>query len=224
MKALKLTLTSMAVLALTACSTTGAVLPSEDMLLSSIPAEKITPAGAAITQLSTANPTCVEFYKNTATFAEALKAQADIVPKAPGGGFGSSLLKTIALGTVAGAASGGIGSLGIGSSFLEIALASSASQVVFQGGNAALNAVTNKGAEEAIEGAAAAASVSPLDQIALAAAKLGCPAPDAASLGLDNLPLLGGATGGAPTTGDHTHSAGEHTHTSSDGTTYTHTH
>lgn len=215
MKLLTLTLSTAAILALTACQTTGPAMPSEAMLLSSIPVEKISPEGAAISQLSTANPTCVEFYKNSAVFAEAYKAQLGDLPKAPGGGFGSSLLKTVALGTLAGAASGGVGSLGIGSSFLELALASTASQVVFQGGNTALEAVA--GNKEKSVATDAMVPASPLMQIETAAAKIGCPAPDAAALGLDLLPTAAG------TAGDHTHSASEHTHTK-DGQTYTHTH
>jgi len=157
----------------------------------------------------------VEFYKNTATYVEAYNAQSEIVPKAPGGGFAMGLLKTVAFGTVAGAASGGIGSLGIGSSFLELALAGAANQVVFQGSNAALDAVTGGGATDVVE----APALSPLSQIEAAAAKIGCPAPDAESLGLDpvSVPVGGEATDG------HTHSAGEHTHTTN-GQTYTHTH
>jgi len=78
-------------------------MPSADMLLSSIPVEKISPEGAAISQLSSLNPTCVEFTKNAESFADAYKAQAGLIPQAPGGGFGKSLLKTVALGTLAGA-------------------------------------------------------------------------------------------------------------------------
>jgi len=222
MKALKLTLTSMAVLALTACQTTAPAMPSADMLLSSIPVEKISPEGAAISQLSSLNPTCVEFTKNAESFADAYKAQAGLIPQAPGGGFGKSLLKTVALGTLAGAASGGVGSLGIGSSFLELALASTANQVVYQGGDAALTALSNNKAEAAAQEALSAPS--PLTQIQAAAAKLGCPTPSATTLGLD--PITGGvpgAAGAGGTAADHTHSASEHTHTK-DGQTYTHTH
>lgn len=216
MKKLKLTLTSMAILALTACQTTSPAIPSDAMLLSSIPAEKISPAGAAKTQLSSTNPTCVEFYKNSAVFAEAYKDQLGVAPKAAGGGFGGGLLKTVALGTLAGAASGGVGSLGIGSSFLELALASTASQVVFQGSNEALDAISKNKAEGELAGAAE--SVSPLAQIETAAAKIGCPAPDAAALGLDTLPITSGGSAGG-----HTHEAGEHMHTNN-GQTFTHTH
>jgi len=211
MKKLTLTLSSMAVLALTACQTTGAVKSADELLFSAIPAEKISTEGAAISQLSTSNPTCVSFYQNAAKFA----GLPEVAPKAPGGGFGVGLLKTIAFGTVAGAASGGVGSLGIGSSFLELALAGAANQVVFQGSNAAFNAVTGDGGAKV---AGELPALSPLSQIEAAAAKIGCPAPDADSLGLDPLPV-----GGATTTGDHTHSAGEHTHTTN-GQTYSHTH
>lgn len=221
MKPLRLTLTSIFALSLVACQTTSAVKSADAALFSAIPVEQISAEGAAITQLSTSNPACVSFYKNAAAFAEASKLIPDVGAKAPGGGLGMGLLKTIALGTVAGAASGGIGSLGIGSSFLELALASATSNVVFQGGNTALNAVTSGGAKEAEDIAIGEVSLSPMQQIEAAATKIGCLAPDAKSLGLDLLPAGGTALGGA--TSDHTHSAGEHTHTTG-GHTYSHTH
>jgi len=196
MKPLTLTLTSVFALSLMACQTTGVVKSADAALLSSIPAEKISAEGVAVTQLSTSNPTCQSFYQNAAIYV----AQSEVkVPKAAGGGLGMGLLKTIALGTVAGAASGGVGSLGIGSSFLELALAGAANQVVFQGSNAALNAITAGGETETE--AAAEASLSPLQNIESAAAKIGCPAPDAESLGLDPLDAVTG-TGETHT---HTH-------------------
>ena len=236
MNKLTLTLTSIAVLALGACSTTSALKSPDSLLLASIPAEKIGVDVGTVTKLATSDPVCVEFYQNAGKFAELALAEAPGLPGAPdvpglgGGGFGMELLKTLALGTVAGAASGGIGSLGISSSFLELALAGAANQVVFQGANTALDAVTaGKGDEaeavsEAGEAEAAApVELSPIQYIEAAAEKIGCLAPDAKSLGLDVLENVTGAAGGVAA-GDHTHSAGEHTHTSSDGTTYTHTH
>jgi len=243
MNKLTLTLTSIAVLALGACSTTSALKSPDSLLLASIPAEKIGVDVGTVTKLATSDPICVEFYQNAGKFAELALAEAPGLPGAPdvpglgGGGFGMELLKTLALGTVAGAASGGIGSLGISSSFLELALAGAANQVVFQGANTALDVVTagkdDKAeavseageAEAASEAGEAAAPVelSPIQYIEAAAEKIGCLAPDAESLGLDVLENVTGAAGGV-TAGDHTHSASEHSHTSSDGTTYTHTH
>jgi len=219
MKFLAITALSIATLSLSACATYaphGAdetpqkmkKVMSGEMLLSGISADKITPEGTSPVTLSQQDPTCVSFYKNAATFAS-VSAGA---PKAPGGGFATGLLKTIAFGTVAGAASGGVGSLGIGSSFLELALAGAANQVAFQGSSAAFNAVTGAGTKDA---AAAATALSPYQKIEAASAKIGCPAPDAGPLGLDPVNAL--------TTGDHTHSAGEHTHTTG-GHTYSHTH
>lgn len=227
MKLLTITTLSIATLTLSACATyaphTADETPqklskvlSGDLLLAGIDADKISADGISASSLSSQNPVCQTFNKNASKFADVVISQANVVPKPPGGGLGTNLLKTIAFGTVAGAASGGVGSLGIGSSFLELALAGAANQVVFQGSNAAYNAVTSSKAKKAIDGAADI--MSPYQKVQAAAAQIGCPAPGLSTLGLDALPAAG-ATGA-----DHTHSAGEHTHTSSDGTTYTHTH
>jgi len=227
MKLLTIAALSIATLSLSACATYAPHAADEtpqklskvlsgDLLLAGIDADKISAEGLSANRLSSQSPTCLAFNKNAAKFADVVISQANIGPKPPGGGLGANLLKTIAFGTVAGAASGGVGSLGIGSSFLELALAGAANQVVFQGSNAAYEAVTSKTGNKGVEGAADI--LSPFQKIEAAAAQIGCPAPGITALGLDALP-----TGGV-TTGDHTHSAGEHTHTSSDGTTYTHTH
>ena len=139
MKILSLTLTSLAVLSLAACST----LKPEDALLAGISADQIKPAAvsaadAASTAAGTnraaslaesqirasfSNPTCTQFNMNALALAA--------TPTTPS--FGTGLLKTIALGTIAGVASGGVASLGIGSAFVETAVASTANQVVFNG-------------------------------------------------------------------------------------------
>lgn len=232
MKTLTTAVLSLAALSLSACATYAphtvdekpqklSKLLSGDLLLAGIDADKISADGVSVGRLSSLDPVCQTFNQNSAKFAEVLISQANIGPKPPGGGLGTNLLKTIAFGTVAGAASGGVGSLGIGSSFLELALAGAANQVVFQGSNAAYDAVTSKIGKKGLEGAAG--MISPYEKIQGAAAQIGCPAPGIAALGLDALPAAGTTAGGS-TAGDHTHSATEHSHTSSDGTTYTHTH
>jgi len=227
MKIFKITALSIATLSLSACATYAPHAADEtpqklskvlsgDLLLAGIDAEQISAEGVSASRLSSLNPVCQTFNTNAAKFAEVVISQANIGPKPPGGGLGTNLLKTVAFGTLAGAASGGVGSLGIGSSFLELALAGAANQVVFQGSNTAYNAVTSKMGKKSLEGAAEI--ISPYQKIEAAASQIGCPAPGISALGLDALPAGGVAAG------DHTHSAGEHTHTSSDGTTYTHTH
>ena len=227
MKLLTISILSIATLTLSACATYAphavdetpqklSKVLSGDLLLAGIDADKISADGVSAGSLSSQNPVCQTFNKNSAKFAEVAISQANVVPKPPGGGLGTNLLKTIAFGTVAGAASGGVGSLGIGSSFLELALAGAANQVVFQGSEAAYNAVTSGKAKKGLEGAADI--LSPYEKVQAAAAQIGCPAPGITTLGLDALPAGGVAAG------DHTHSATEHSHTSADGTTYTHTH
>jgi len=227
MKTFIVTALSITALSLSACATHAphavdetpqklSKVLSGDLLLAGIDADKISADGVSASRLSSQSPVCQTFNKNAMSFAEVVISQADVIPKPPGGGLGTNLLKTIAFGTIAGAASGGVGSLGIGSSFLELALAGAANQVVYQGSDAAYNAVTSKIGEKSLEGAAEI--ISPYQKIQAAAAQIGCPAPGLSALGLDDLPAGGVAAG------DHTHSAGEHTHTSSDGTTYTHTH
>ena len=227
MKLLTLTLSTAAIFSLTACATLAPHAADEtpqklskvlsgDLLLAGIDPALISPEGVAASRLSSLNPVCQTLNKNAAKFADVVVSQANVIPKPPGGGLGTNLLKTVAFGTIAGAASGGVGSLGIGSSFLELALAGAANQVVFQGSNAAYDAVTSKMGKKGLE--SGLEIMSPYEKVQAAAAQVGCPAPGISALGLDDLPT-GGAAGGS----DHTHSAGEHTHTSN-GTTYTHTH
>ncbi len=137
MKTLSLTLTSLAVLSLTACSTLSP--KPEDLLFGGISADKIAPAKVVAVdpeeglnamniaerriRSSATNPTCAQFNMNALAFAAA--------PEVPG--FGTDIIKTIIMGTVAGAASGGIASVGIGSAFIETAVAGTANQIVFNG-------------------------------------------------------------------------------------------
>ncbi len=137
MKTLSLTLTSLAVLSLTACSSLST--DPANLLFAGIPAEKVAPAPEVAVdpeegldamniaerriRASTSNPTCAQFNMNALAFAAA--------PEVPG--FGTDIIKTIIMGTVAGAASGGIASLGIGSAFIETAVAGTTNQIVFNG-------------------------------------------------------------------------------------------
>lgn len=146
MNTFTLTLTSLAVLSLSACATSSP--NSETFLLGGIAADNIktAPVSAETTALdgdisalnavspnvsfaesqirtSLTNPTCAQFNINTLAFATK--------PETPT--FGTGLLKTIIMGTVAGVASGGVSSLGIGSPFIASALAGTANQVAFSG-------------------------------------------------------------------------------------------
>ncbi len=153
MKTLSITLTSLAVLSLSACATFTA--SPQDALLAGIAAENIKPlpsddaaadaASASIdlnplsvvapdvvlaeSQIRSTftDPTCGQFSMNTLAFAA--------TPELPTGGasLGTGILKTLIMGTIAGAASGGVASLGIGSAFIETAVAGTANQIVFNG-------------------------------------------------------------------------------------------
>ncbi len=149
MKTLPITLISLAALSLSACATFS---PNpQNVLLAGIAEENIKPiptaedaatAQAGSTDLLSAvspdvvlaesqirstftDPTCGQFSMNALAFAS--------TPELPEGGasFGTGLMKTILLGTLAGAASGGVASLGIGSAFVETAVAGTANQIVF---------------------------------------------------------------------------------------------
>ena len=137
MKTLSLTVSSLLIMSLSACSTLSA--KPENLLFGGIPADKIAPAKVAAVdpeegldamniaenriRSSVSNPTCAQFNMNALAFAAA--------PEVPG--FGTDIIKTIIMGTVAGAASGGIASLGIGSAFIETAVAGTTNQIVFNG-------------------------------------------------------------------------------------------
>lgn len=124
-------------MSLTACSTLSK--KPEDLLFGGIAADKIAPAKAVEVdpedglnamniaerriRSSASNPTCAQFNMNALAFAAA--------PQVPS--FGTDILKTIIMGTVAGAASGGVASLGIGSAFIETAVAGTTNQIVFNG-------------------------------------------------------------------------------------------
>ena len=137
MKTLSLTLTSLAALSLTACSSLST--DPANLLFAGIPAEKVAAAPEVAVDAeeglnamniaerrireSTSNPTCAQFNMNALAFAAA--------PEVPG--FGTDIIKTIIMGTVAGAAGGGVAALGISSNFIETAVAGTVNQVVFNG-------------------------------------------------------------------------------------------
>jgi len=166
MKRLAITALSIAALSLSACATyaphsveeTPQKMSTSDMLFTGISDDKITTDGVSANNLSAQNPTCLTFYKNSASF----------IARPQGSKYAKSFGKTLALGMLAGAASGGVASMGIGSGFLEAALAGTANQVVFQGGNVALDKL--------------GANVSDEDKLGLAARQIGCPEPDMATL------------------------------------------
>ena len=137
MKTLSLTLTSLAALSLTACSSLST--DPANLLFAGIPAEKVAAAPEVAVdaeeglnamniaerriRASTSNPTCAQFNMNALAFAAA--------PEVPG--FGTEIIKTVILGTVAGAAGGGVAALGISSNFIETAVAGTVNQVVYNG-------------------------------------------------------------------------------------------
>jgi hypothetical protein len=148
-----------AVLSLTACQTTGSAKTSEEVLFSGLTSER---SSEVKTNRKAEDPICVRYYANATQYAATSKRQ----------GLASGFMKTLALGSLAGAASGGVGSLGISSSFVELALAGAANQVVFQGGSTALDTLTDK--SEGVE-------MTPIEEIEAGALELGCPKPQKAT-------------------------------------------
>ena len=174
-----------AVLSLCACQTTSTIRPPSETLLAGIEPAADTQIGAT-KLLNATDPTCVTFYKNTAAF---VAQPADFGAGAPATpSFGGSLMKTFVLGTLAGVASGGVAAIGISNSFAEAALIGTASQVTYNtGGSIYDKIVTPKPDPEAEAEAQALAALDPMQEIRKAAAVLGCPAPDQASIAALNL-------------------------------------
>ena len=160
-----------AALSLCGCKTASVLSPT-DTLLAGIETSD-TSVGSA-TLLSSSDPTCLTFYKNTTDF---VSLPADLnVPSAPS--FGSSLTKTLVLGTLAGVVSGGVAAVGIGNSFAEAALIGTASQVTYNTGGTVYDKIV--GPKPAAETDVPA--LEPMQEIRKAAETIGCPAPDQASI------------------------------------------
>lgn len=165
-----------AVISMSACQTmpSANLANPNDILLSDVTTSSID--GSVVpTKLSAANPTCLKFYENTASYMAAVQA-AQAAPQGPS--FTDLLLRTLVLGTLSGVASGGVAAIGIENAFAEAALAGTANQVTYQLGGKAYDSVMKKDP--------AAAIVIPESQqladIENAAKLIGCPAPDANAL------------------------------------------
>ena len=90
------------------------------------------------------DPVCVSFYKNAKTFvAESNKPN-------PGGQF----FKTIGISALAGIATGGIASAGIGSTVGQVVAQTTTSAAIYQGSNIALNGAKKSGVQSKISTAA----------------------------------------------------------------------
>ncbi len=154
-----------------ACQTTG----GSSALLAGIPESQIKPevveaateaaAGevnspelllaASQIRASGANPVCGQFNMNSLAYM----AGSGPVP-------GIGILKTIAVGAIAGVASGGISTLGIGSSFVENMVAGTANQVVFNTAKPVVDSIFP-----------AADGTETIAEINAAADRVGCPHP-----------------------------------------------
>jgi len=180
MKSLTLTVAMLAVISMSGCQTLGG---SSDALLSGIPAEKIAPIvdatssvdgsvnvpGVSVDVMSPAmslaasqirasgsNPVCGQFNMNSLAY----------IANPAGSGMGIGLLKTIAVGAIAGVASGGVSALGIGSSFVENTVAGTVNQVVFNAAKPVMDSVFP-----------AAESTDMAAELSSAAERVGCPNP-----------------------------------------------
>lgn len=168
----------LAVVSLTACQTSRVTSPS-DVLLADIKTADSAQIGT-IQALSASDPTCLQFYQNTANFA-ALPVADISGPKPPS--FGDKLLKTVVLGTLAGVASGGVAAIGIESSFAEAALIGTVSQVTYNVGDSVYDNIVGDGTPDpAVPAVPAIPALTPMQEIEKAAAALGCPAPDQAAI------------------------------------------
>jgi len=164
-----------AVISMSACQTmpSAKLANPNDILLSDITTSSI--GGSALpTKLSAANPTCLKFYDNTASYMAAVQA-AQSAPQGPS--FGSILMRTLVLGTLSGVASGGVAAIGIENAFAEAALAGTANQVTYQLGGKAYDSVMKKDPSDP-----AIPANQQLNDIENAANLIGCPAPDADAL------------------------------------------
>jgi len=173
MKSIALSAVTIAALSFSACQTLGG---SPDALLAGIPADKISPVveevagvdgaadvsspalllAASQIRASGANPTCGQFNMNSLSY----------IANPTGAGMGTGILKTVITGALAGVASGGVSSLGIGNSFLENTVAGTVNQVVFNTAKPAIDSVFP-----------AAESTETMAEIIAAADRIGCPHP-----------------------------------------------
>ena len=164
-----------AVFSMSACQTmpSANLANPNDILLSDIATSS---AGSSVvpTKLSAANPTCLKFYDNTASYMAAVQA-AQAAPQGPS--FGGLLMRTLVLGTLSGVASGGVAAIGIENAFAEAALAGTANQVTYQMGGKAYDSIMKKDPS----GKVIPAQQQMVD-IENAAKLIGCPAPDANAL------------------------------------------
>lgn len=160
-------------------------IPSIGSVISASPGSVSVPGLSAadlVPTLSASNPTCVQFYKNTANFVSLPSADVSL-PSAPSGpSFGGTLLKTLVLGTLSGVASGGVAALGISNSFAEAALIGTVSQVTYNTGSTVYDGIVGKSGADDVPGVADVPALTPMQEITKAAATLGCPAPDVASI------------------------------------------
>lgn len=156
---INLTLCLVMAVSMSACQTTGGNQSAEEALFQGISAEKR--SQELVVERKSEDPVCLRYYANA----------TQVVASSNKKGVGGSLLKTLALGTLAGAASGGVGSLGISSSFVELALAGAANQVVFQGAETVINNPDKAESKQA----------SLMREIEAGAKEIGCPKPQAAS-------------------------------------------
>lgn len=164
-----------AVISMSACQTmpSAKLANPNDILLSDITASSID--GSTVpTKLSAANPTCLKFYENTASYMATVQA-AQATPQGPS--FGGLLMRTLVLGTLSGVASGGVAAIGIENAFAEAALAGTANQVTYQMGGKAYDSIMKKDPSGQVIPAA-----EQMADIENAAKLIGCPAPDANAL------------------------------------------
>ena len=130
-------------LTVTACQTTAAPVVTatpQQQLYSSI-SPSLYDGTRTLETRSAEDPTCLQYYSNATQY---------ITTNKTGSGAAMGIVKTIGLGMLAGVAGGAVTGLGIGSGFLETAVAGTANQVVYQGGQKALDTTSDPQAADPI--------------------------------------------------------------------------
>lgn len=151
---------SSAALTLVACQTLGSGGTKDEILFAGLEDKRATETQAAPSR-DEDSTTCLRFYANATKYA----AQPQ------GASFASGLMKTVAIGTISGIASGGVAALGISSAFVEAAVIGTTSQVVYTTADQGWDKAFGK--NEAVD---------PVTEISASAQEVGCPPPSDAAL------------------------------------------
>ena len=148
-------------LLLPACATSQSQLAAQDILLKNIPENEFSLYASTALRASE-DDVCQTFYSNMGEFISQPKKTST-----------EEFMGVVLLSALAGAATYGVGSLGIANPFTALSLAASTNQVVYEGGKAVIED------KESVK-----TDLEPGVEIADAALRLGCPQPSQAAIKL----------------------------------------